>query len=133
MIGLDTNVFLRYLVVDNNKKQHELVRSFMAGRTADNPAYISHVTLAETVWVLSSRLKYTQEVIMAALANLLDSSDLVFEGQEELSLLVNEESSISVDLADYLIVWAGVRAGCTHTITFDKSAARHIPSMKLFP
>jgi predicted nucleic-acid-binding protein len=35
------------------------------------------------------------------------------------------------DLADYLIAWAGKRAGCTHTVTFDQLAAKAVSSMEL--
>lgn len=131
MIGLDTNVLLRYLVVDDNIEQQKAVRQFMVKRSAGSPAYISLVTLAETVWVLRRKLRYTQDVIFSALANLLASRDLVFEGHEELLQFLNESTSFKTDLADYLIAWSGSRAGCDHTITFDKLAAKHIPSMEL--
>ena len=131
MIGLDTNVFLRYLVIDDNPDQRNLVLQFMAERSPDQPAYISLVTLAETVWVLRRKLRYSQESIYSALTDLLASDDLVFDCHDELMQFLNENLSFKTDITDYLIAWTGVRGGCDHTITFDRSAAKHIPSMEL--
>ncbi len=131
MIGVDTNVFLRFLVLDDDEKQRDLARQFMNARTADDPAFISSVTLAETVWVLNKKLKYPQAAIYAALTELFTCSEFIFEAQQELMRLLYQKGPVHADLADYLITWAGIRANCDYTVTFDKKAARSIPSMEL--
>lgn len=131
MIGLDTNVFVRYLIVDDDIIQHNIARRFMAGRSADDPAFISLVTLAETVWVLRTRFQYGQEAICNALNKLLSSDEIVFEEYDQLSQLLGSNSMPNIEIADHMIVWSGLRAGCNVTLTFDKRAARNIPSMEL--
>ncbi len=131
MIGLDTNVFVRYLIVDDDKKQHDIARRFMAKRSTDDPAYISLVTLAETVWVLRKRLRYPQEAICGALAKLLFVGEIVFEEHNQLSTLLAAGGTPKADIVDYLITWSGMRKGCDVTMTFDRSAADSVPSMQL--
>ena len=53
MIGLDTNVLVRYLVGDD-AKQSAVAREVMAGLSQDNPGYLTSVVLAELSWVLAS-------------------------------------------------------------------------------
>ncbi|MCF6322500.1 MAG: PIN domain-containing protein [Rhizobiaceae bacterium] len=122
---------MRYLIVDEDTIQHNIARRFMAERSVDNPAFISLVTLAETVWVLQKRFQYSQEAICGALIKLLASNEIVFEEYDQLSRLMSNNVLPKIDIADYLIAWSGLRVGCDVTMTFDKNAARNIPSMEL--
>ncbi len=131
MIGLDTNVFVRYLIVDDDTDQHNVARRFMAGRSVDDPAFISLVTLAETVWILQKRFQYRQKAICDALFKLLSSDEIVFEEHDQLVKFLGEHILPKSDIADYLIAWSGLRYGCGVTMTFDKNAAKNIPSMEL--
>lgn len=129
MIGIDTNILVRFLV-DDHPGQNDLARSFMANRTADDPAYVSAVVLAEAVWVLTRRLKYPLSTITELLQGLLATDGLIFEHTEELDALLSNDQPRS-DLADHLISWAAQRAGCHRTVTFDETAARRVPGMEL--
>lgn len=129
MIGIDTNVLVRFLV-DDQPVQNRAARQFLSERTADSPAYVSAVVLAETVWVLNTRLKYPMPVIIEVLQNLLAAESLIIEYSEELDALFSQAATCG-DLPDYLIAWSAQRAGCMHTVTFDKAAARRIPGMEL--
>ena len=130
MIGIDTNILVRFLVVDD-PAQNEAAKAFLAERSAENPAYISSITLAETVWVLHRRLKYPLAAVISALRGLLASEELIIEHADELGQLLEGDRMPETDLADYLIAWAGMRAGCTHTVTFDQLAAKAVSSMEL--
>lgn len=129
MIGIDTNVLVRFLV-DEQSEQSRSARKFLGERTAESPAYISAVVLAETVWVLNSRMKYPMAAIVQVLQDLLAADGLLIEYTEELDALFSR-GDVSGDLPDHLIAWAARRAGCGHTVTFDKAAARRIPGMEL--
>ena len=131
MIGIDTNVLLRFLVTDDNRMQHEAAAKFMTARTPDDPARISLVVLAETVWVLHKRLRYGQMQIIEAMRLLLSSSDIVFEERDFLAALFHAEGTLQADIADYLIAHSNTRAGCSATMTFDTGAATHVPGMSL--
>ena len=130
MIGIDTNVFVRFLVDDDNRSQHKAARQFMAARSAEDPARISMVVLAETIWLLRRRLRYTQGKITLAMRQLLAASDLVFEEHDYLTALFNADEAPEADIADHLIAWSNQKAGCADTMTFDTQAASLVPGMK---
>jgi predicted nucleic-acid-binding protein len=52
MIGLDTNVLVRYIVQDD-VEQSKLSTTFIEGRiSSTNPGFINHIVLCEIIWVL---------------------------------------------------------------------------------
>lgn len=130
MIGIDTNVLLRFLV-DDDPEQNLAARRMLSACDADDPVFISSVTLAETVWVLTKTLGYPVRDVSAMLRDLLASDGVVMEHGDELGLLLGQDAVPAVELADYLIAWSGLAAGCTRTVTFDRRSARAIPSMDL--
>jgi predicted nucleic-acid-binding protein len=129
VIGIDTNVLVRFLV-DDEPAQNLAAREFLGERTAEAPAYVSAVVIAETVWILNRRLKYPMPVVAELLQNLLATDGLVVEYTEELDALFSASGPRS-DIADYLIAWAALRAGCSRTVTFDSAAVKVIPGMEL--
>ncbi|OLP53606.1 hypothetical protein BJF92_05485 [Rhizobium rhizosphaerae] len=130
MIAVDTNVLLRFLV-DDDPEQNRLARDFMAARTIEDPAYVSALVLAETVWLLRKRLGYPWASILNLLRALLAAAELVIEHAEDLDLLVEKAETLRADLSDHLIVWAARKAGCRKTVTFDREAAGTIAGMEL--
>lgn len=130
MIGVDTNVLIRFLVVDD-PTQNDLARAFFAARSPEDPAFVSAVTLAETVWVLQRRLNYPLMQVIAALREMLASEELRIEHAEELERLLHDDRAPDADIGDYLISWSGAAAGCSSTVTFDRRAAESVPSMEL--
>lgn len=129
MIGVDTNVLLRFLVVDD-PAQNKAAARFFEARTAEDPAFVSALALAETVWLLMRKMKYPPESVIAVLRKLLSAESIVVEHAEELGMLVFDEDPPVTDLADFLIAWAGKRRGCSSTVTFDKRAANVVPGME---
>ncbi|MBL8580760.1 MAG: type II toxin-antitoxin system VapC family toxin [Rhizobiaceae bacterium] len=130
MIGVDTNVLLRFLVVDQ-PEQNRTATAFFSSRTPDNPAFVSAVTLAETVWLLTKRLHFPAESVVDLLRNLLASEAIVLEHEMELDRILRDGGRPRTDLADYLIAWSGLSAGCRHTVTFDRQAAKEVTGMEL--
>jgi predicted nucleic-acid-binding protein len=53
MTGLDTTVVIRFMMQDD-PVQSPLATSLFDSFTAEDPGFVSLVTLAETVWVLRS-------------------------------------------------------------------------------
>ncbi|HVK89882.1 MAG TPA: type II toxin-antitoxin system VapC family toxin [Mycoplana sp.] len=130
MIGIDTNVLVRFLVNDD-PDQNASARQFLSERTTDDPAFLSAVALAETVWVLRRRLGFPMPQIVAILRDLLASDSLIIEHTEELDALLNGGDEPEPDIADYLVAWSGATAGCRTTMTFDRMAARSVDGMDL--
>lgn len=129
MIGIDTNVLVRFLV-DDDPAQNALARTFLSARTAEEPAYISAIVIAETVWILHNRLQYPMSTVAELFQNLLAADGLVIQYTEELGALLSTGQPLA-DLADHLIAWAAKRAGAPTTLTFDKRAASRVPGMEL--
>lgn len=130
MIGADTNVLLR-LVVDDDAAQHELAKQFFAARSANDPAHISLIVVAEFSWALRRLYAYDRDQIADVVLALLQSPDLIVERRD----LVEEAAQLSrqpkVGLADTLIARLAVADGCRSVVTFDKDAAKRIPGMEL--
>ena len=130
MIGVDTNILLRFLVEDD-PEQNEKACHFPSQRTAEDPAYISAIVLAEMTWYLRRRLSYPQSQVLELLRLLLASAEVVVEHAGELDVFLAERNAPATDLADHPIAWASLKAGCRNIITFDRKAAGRVPGMEL--
>jgi len=122
MIGIDTNVLVRYLAQDD-RMQSRLASRFIDRLTPEAPGFISIVVLAETVWVLSRAYKASREQIAEVIERLLRSRDLMVESAETAYLALAAYQATRADFADALIAHGARLAGCTETVTFDRAAA----------
>ncbi len=129
MIGVDTNVLIRLLTTDSTD-QHATAVAFFDARSPLEPAFLSAVTVAETIWVLRRSYRFTPEKIGECIDQLMESEDVHIEGRENLRLML-ARGFRPAQIADYLITYLSRRAGCTHTITFDRRAAKRVPGMEL--
>lgn len=122
MIGLDTNVLVRYLAQDEPAQAAaatQLVESF----TEDAPGFVSLVALVETVWVLDRAYRTPREQIAAVLEGLLRAKELLIEQAEVCYLALGAYQAHGAGFADAVIAQLGRRAGCVETVTFDRRAA----------
>lgn len=124
MIGIDTNVLVRYLAQDD-AMQSPLATEIVESFTTEEPGYISQVVLVETVWVLTRSYRMTREAIADAVEVLLRSREMIVEGTEAGYLALATYRATKADFADALIAHGGRLAGCTETLTFDRGAASH--------
>jgi predicted nucleic-acid-binding protein len=130
VIGVDTTVLLRLLIVDDIQ-QNARAKAFFAQRTPEDPAYIGAIVLTETVWVLRRQLKYSRQAVENVVNGLLASAELVIEDGQRLEQLLSQTPSLKTDIADFFVAWGAERAGCLNTVTFDVKAAKAVPSMQL--
>lgn len=124
MIGLDTNVLVRYIAQDD-PEQSPKATSVIESLTAENPAYIGLVSLTELVWVLTGCYSSSKEDLIAVLEGLLRTKGLLVENPETVWKAVRLFKGGSADFADCLIECSANRAGCDYTATFDRGAAKH--------
>jgi predicted nucleic-acid-binding protein len=122
VIGLDTNVLVRYIAQDE-PSQATLATKLIESFTAEAPGFVSTVTLVETVWVLARAYKTAKAEILQVVEGLLRARELVIEDAETNYLALNQFAATTVDYADAVIAQAGRRAGCEFTVTFDRCAA----------
>lgn len=124
MLGIDTNVLVRFLVRDDEaqfEKARKLIKREVA---AGSGVLVNQLVLLETEWVLRSRYSLAKNLIVQAISGLLDASDVRFEDEPavEEALFVWKDSA--ADFADCLIGAKNRRLGCRATATFDIRASR---------
>ena len=124
MLGIDTNVLVRFLVRDDEaqfEKARKLIRREI---TAGRRVFVNQLALMETEWVLRSRYAVPKNQIVEAVSGLLNATDIQFEDEPviEEALFVWKDSI--ADFADCLIGAKNRRMGCRATATFDAKASK---------
>lgn len=122
MIGLDTNVLVRFIAEDHPAQTAAAAR-LIDSLSADAPGYLSLVVIAELIWVLQFSYRFDKREIEKVLEGLLRSKELVLEKKETVSQALTRFRSSRADFADCLIERCARSAGCEHIFTFDKRAA----------
>lgn len=123
MIGLDTNILVRFFVKDDPIQTPSAVR-LVRSLTPEERGFVSLVAIAELVWVLRVGYLFRRDDIAKVIEALLQSQELAIEHEGMVAAALRSFATGSADFADYLIERGGNLAGCTHTLTFDKEAAR---------
>lgn len=122
MIGIDTNVLVRYFVQDDPAQSAIAIR-FMRSLSRETPGYITIVVLVELVWALSSGYKEKRDDIADVLQGILVAEDLVVQNAASTYRALHLYRKAKVDFADALIAVEASLASCAETVTFDRAAA----------
>lgn len=123
MIGLDTNVLVRYIMQDDAKQSAKATR-LVESLTAAEPGFISLVSVVELAWVLPSCYDLSRAQIAQALEVLLRARELVVDQADRVVKALRMFASGKADFADCLIERTASSAGCERTMTFDAGAAK---------
>ena len=124
MVGLDTNIIVRYLAQDDPVQSPKAVQIVERRLTEDSPGFVSLVTMVETVWVLDRLYALSGQEIAAAIERMLQSDSLSIQNEQEVFTAMMALRAGQASFADALVGTLGVWAGCSVTLTFDKKAAR---------
>ncbi len=124
MIGLDTNVLVRYIMQDD-AKQSAKATALIESLTPDQPGFISLVTVVELYWVLTSCYQLSNEQVRLALDALLRTRQLVVDRADQVLQALRIWHKGKADFADCLIASAAASAGCERVMTFDQGAVKH--------
>lgn len=125
MIGLDTNVVVRYLAQDDARQAAIATRLIEGSLSANERGFISIVTLAEIVWVISSNYHASRASIAEIVEGLLTVPQLMMERADVLWRALKTFRDSKADFSDAVIVELGSDAGCSKTATFDRQAGAH--------
>ena len=130
MIGLDTNVLVRYLAQDDPVQSRQAMELIERRLTEEDPGFVSIVAMVETAWVLDRAYGLADDEIATAIERTLQADVLVVENEQEVftAMIMLREGRGS--FADALIAALGARAGCSSTLTFDHKASR-LPGFEL--
>jgi predicted nucleic-acid-binding protein len=130
MIGLDTNILVRYLTQDDPIQSLRATEIIERRLTEGNPGFVSIVTMVETVWALDRAYRLTTTEIAAAVERMLQIDVLVLENEQEVFNAMIALKGAHGSFADATIAALGTRAGCSCTLTFDQKALR-LPGFEL--
>lgn len=122
MIGLDTNVLVRYLVRDEPRQTRAATRLLETSCTVETPGFVSLVVLCELVWVLERAYGYPRAQVAAVLRGLLSADDLAVERSELAWQALNAFEEGPADFADFVIGLSAREARAEATVTFDRRA-----------
>jgi predicted nucleic-acid-binding protein len=122
MIGLDTNIVVRYLTHDDSAQTAAAVR-VVDSLSPGSPGFLTLVVIVELVWVLEVSYRFKKNEIEQVLETLLRSKELVIERAEIVWQALRKFSASHADFADCLIERSAHAAECQYTVTFDRNAA----------
>jgi predicted nucleic-acid-binding protein len=124
VIGLDTNVLVRYIAQDDVIQSALAVKLIEKQCSADQPGFVGLVSLVELVWVSESCYGATKKDVVELVRRLLSTKQLLVQDAETVwkALLMFEAGQ--ADFADYLVERVARAAGCASIVTFDKKAAK---------
>ena len=123
MIGLDTNVIVRYVMQDDPKQSQKATRLIEA-LSAEAPGFVPLVAVVEIAWVLTSCYDLKRDQVAEAMDGILRTKEFVVDRAEQVAQALRVYKTGSADFADCLIERGAASAGCERTMTFDVSAAK---------
>jgi predicted nucleic-acid-binding protein len=123
MIGLDTNVIVRYVMQDD-PKQSQKATQLIEALSADALGFVPLVAVVELVWVLTSCYDLKRDQVAQAIDGILRAKEFIVDRTEQVAQALRVYKTGSADFADCLIERGAMSAGCERTMTFDVSAAK---------
>lgn len=128
MIGLDTNIVIRYLIQDDpeqSRKVNQCIEKWIKNKQV---LWICQITLCEIFWVLEKCYKLGKEELVSILYSLLKTRQIRVEKDDiAWQALYDYEKSARINFPDCLIGRQNMHLECIHTYTFDKVAAKELP------
>lgn len=124
MIGIDTNVLVRYIAQDDATQSARVTRLLEQECSPAAPGFIGLVVLLELVWVSEACYGASRAEIANMVRRILSIRQLVVEEAETAWKALRLFESSKADFADCLVARVAAAAGCTTVMTFDKAAAK---------
>ncbi len=124
MIGQDTNVLVRYLVRDDPVQSRNATDLIEHRLTVDKSGFISVVAMVEAAWVLGHAYGVVDADIAATIQCVLQADVFVVEAEPRVFAAMTALKDGQAAFADALIAALGTRAGCAHTVAFDRGPRR---------
>lgn len=124
MKGLDTNVLVRYLTLDDPVQSPIAIKFIESDDHLDVPLHVSVIVLCEAVWTLRSRYKYSKMQLIEVLEKLLRTREIAVENEIEVMRGTKHYRSSTAGFADCLLVALSQAKHVSPTMTFDLNASK---------
>jgi predicted nucleic-acid-binding protein len=119
MLAVDTNVLVRLLTRDD-ADQVSAAEAFVS-----KGAWVSHLVLAETFWVLDSVYDLTRAQIATAIEMLLNHRELSLQDADVVTAALDHyRRRPAVEFSDCLVLEIARKAGHLPIATFDRNFAK---------
>ena len=126
MIGLDTNVLVRYLAQDDPVHSPRATQIITRRLTGEEPGFVSLITIIELVWVLKSLYKRSRQEVASDIEMVLAADTLEVQNEQEVYHAVVALRNGTGSFEDALIGSLGIWRRCSVTLTFDEKAAQRL-------
>ena len=131
MIGLDTNILIRYLAQDDPVQSPRATEIITQQLSEQEPGFVSLVTILEVFWVLKSVFKRSRQDLAGDMEKVLSADTLEIQNEQEVYDAVVALRSGTGSFEDALAGSLGIWRGCSTTLTFVIDAARRLPGFSL--
>jgi predicted nucleic-acid-binding protein len=126
VIGLDSNVLLRYLLRDDPAQAGRADREIEQGERF----LIDGIVLCEVVWVLEVGYGFSRRDVLTALERILATAQFEIDTKDLVLAALDDFRESTADFSDCLIGRRNRAAGAEHTVTFDRSL-KGLPGFRL--
>ncbi|NJR40840.1 MAG: type II toxin-antitoxin system VapC family toxin [Leptolyngbyaceae cyanobacterium CSU_1_4] len=117
MIGLDTNVLIRYLTRDDEQQWQQASTVIQAA----DQCFLSNIVLCEIIWVLRGKpYQLSKAEILSTLETMLQISKFTYENRSIIYQALQRTKQGRADFSDYLIGAIAQSKNCNEVVTFDQ-------------
>ncbi len=124
MIGIDTNVLVRYLVQDDPMQAQAATQLIEGTCTKDTPGLLNHLVLCETIWVLEGCYKQPKSILVKTIEQILRVAQLRVDEPQVVWQALEDYRAHQADFADHLLGRINRIRDCATTMTFDRQASK---------
>ena len=125
MIGLDTNVLVRFIVQDDPVQSQEATHLIEKRLTSENKGFVSSIVLCEILWVLKRAYRQPKEQLLAVVKSMLEADVIEVENRDCAWRAYYDFDEGPADFSDYFIAQINKVRGAPITVTFDENALKH--------
>jgi len=125
MIGIDTNVLVRFIVQDEPKQSKIATKLIETGLSAAKKGFISSIVLCEVVWVLKRLYRQPKDRLLLVVKAILEAEVFEVEHRDCAWRAYYDYDEGSADFSDYYLARINKTYGASFTVTFDERAQEH--------
>lgn len=125
MIGIDTNILVRFLVGDDAKQANKVYKLFKKAEDEKTELFVPSVVILELIWVLESAYEIDRSNIIDSINQLILMPIFQFENLSAIQNLIPKAQESKFDLSDLFIAHTANANGCETVFTLDKKASKY--------
>ena len=125
MVGVDTNILVRFLVGDDEKQANKVYKLFKSIEDDKDELFVPTLVILELIWVLESVYEIARSDILDSVSQLILMPIFKFENLTIIQKFIFEAQKSKFDLSDLLIAHSANINGCEVILTFDKKASKY--------